>query len=141
MLKRGILKAGVPLILLLGLWIACCAVAHASSMDAVWPESPGYDVRTDNSLVIDASNMDKGYVMVSEIPLSGENYNNYQVVTSDISSKYLPGILIGYISGVNVSKDGLSMEGSIVPAVDFAHLDTVLVITTLKETAEELSSQ
>ena len=64
MLRRGILKAGVPLILLLGLWIACCAAAQASSMDAVWPESPGYDVRTDSSLVIDASNMDKGYVMV-----------------------------------------------------------------------------
>ena len=89
----------------------------------------------------DISLMDKGYVLVSEIPLSGDNYNNYQVVTSEISSKYLPGILIGYISNVYLSKDGLTMEGSLIPAVDFSHLDTVLVITTLKESTEEVTAQ
>lgn len=64
MFKNGILKLGIPLILLLGLWIMFCAAGCASSMEAVWPESPGYDVRTDGSLVIDASNVDKGYIMV-----------------------------------------------------------------------------
>ena len=64
MFGKGILKVGVPLILLLGLWVLVCFGAQASSMDAVWPESPGIDVRTDGSLVVDASNMDKGYVMV-----------------------------------------------------------------------------
>ncbi len=64
MFKKGILKAGGPLILLLGLWLLLCGGAQASSMEAVWPESPGTDVRSDGSLVIDASNMDKGYVMV-----------------------------------------------------------------------------
>lgn len=64
MLKNGILKAGIPLLFILALWAICCGGGLASSMDAVWPEAPGYDVRTDGSLVIDASNLDKGYVMV-----------------------------------------------------------------------------
>ena len=47
------------LTLLLGIGV----VAHASSEDAVWPESSGTDVQTDGKLVIDASHMDQGYVM------------------------------------------------------------------------------
>ena len=54
MAKNSILKMGLPLIVLLALWIFLCASASASSLDAVWPETPGYDVRTDGSLVIDA---------------------------------------------------------------------------------------
>ena len=49
----------VLLTLLLGIGI----VAHASSEDAVWPESSGTDVQTDGKLIIDASHMDQGYVM------------------------------------------------------------------------------
>ena len=64
MVRRGVLRAGIPAALILLLCLLCCAAAQASSMDAIWPESPGYDVRTDGKLVIDASNIDKGYVMV-----------------------------------------------------------------------------
>lgn len=56
-----------------------------------------------------------------------------QVVTSHISSKYLQGILIGYISEVNVDANNLTRSGYITPAVDFQHLQEVLVITTTKE--------
>lgn len=56
-----------------------------------------------------------------------------QVVTSHISSKYLQGILIGYISEVNVDANNLTRSGYITPAVDFRHLQEVLVITTTKE--------
>jgi rod shape-determining protein MreC len=80
--------------------------------------------------------LDEGYIEVSEIPLSSDVKNNYQVVTSSMSSKYLPDILIGYISNVSVSSDGLSLEAYLTPVVDFTSLDTVLVITTLKETTE-----
>lgn len=78
--------------------------------------------------------LEEGCIEVSEIPLSSEVRNNYQVVTSSLSSKYLPGILIGYISNVTVSSDGLSMNAYLTPVVDFTKLDTVLIITTLKET-------
>lgn len=56
-----------------------------------------------------------------------------QVVTSHISSKYLQGILIGYISEINVDANNLTRSGYITPAVDFQHLQEVLVITTTKE--------
>lgn len=64
MLRNGILRAGIASIMLLILCMLCTCGAMASSIDAVWPESPGIDVRTDGKLIIDASNMAKGYIMV-----------------------------------------------------------------------------
>lgn len=58
------------------------------------------------------------------------------VVTSNISDKYLPGILIGYISEIQTDSNNLTKSGRITPAVDFSRLDTVLVIQKLKQTAE-----
>ena len=55
-----------------------------------------------------------------------------QVVTSHISSKYLPGILIGYVSEIEVDSNNLTRSGYITPAVDFQHLQEVLVITSTK---------
>lgn len=60
-----------------------------------------------------------------------------KIVTSDISDKYLPGILIGYIGDINLDSNKLTKSGSVTPAVDFEHLDEVLVILTLKQTVEE----
>ena len=56
-----------------------------------------------------------------------------QVVTSHISSKYLQGILIDYISEIHVDSNNLTRSGYITPVVDFEHLREVLVITTTKE--------
>ena len=50
------------------------------------------------------------------------------VVTSNISDKYIPGILIGSISGIENEPDN-TKRGTITPAVDFEHLSRVLVIT------------
>lgn len=58
-------------------------------------------------------------------------------VTSNISDKYLPGILIGYISEIQTDSNNLTKSGRITPAVDFSRLDTVLVIQKLKQTAED----
>ena len=55
------------------------------------------------------------------------------VVTSNISDKYLPGILIGYVSEVNKDENDLSKSGTVTPVVDFKHLSEVLVIKQLKE--------
>lgn len=57
-----------------------------------------------------------------------------KIVTSNVSDKYLPGILIGYISNINVDSNNLTKSGLITPAVDFEHLEEVLVITQLKQT-------
>lgn len=55
-----------------------------------------------------------------------------QVVTSHISSKFLQGILIGYVSEIHVDSNNLTRSGYITPVVDFEHLQEVLVITTTK---------
>lgn len=55
-----------------------------------------------------------------------------QVVTSHISSKFLPGILIGYVSEIHVDANNLTRSGYITPAVDFEHLREVLIITSTK---------
>lgn len=60
-----------------------------------------------------------------------------KIVTSDISDKYLPGILIGTIKEMNLDANKLTKSGYLVPAVDFEHLDVVLIITKLKQTVEE----
>lgn len=56
-----------------------------------------------------------------------------KVVTSNISEKYLPGILIGYISELNNDANNLTKSGKITPVVDFKHLQEVLVILQLKD--------
>ncbi len=60
-----------------------------------------------------------------------------QIVTSNISDKYLPGILIGYIQTLQQNANNLTCSGTITPAVDFEHLDEVLVILEKKQTAQE----
>ncbi|MCR5250917.1 MAG: rod shape-determining protein MreC [Lachnospiraceae bacterium] len=59
-----------------------------------------------------------------------------KVVTSDISDRYLPGILIGYIAGIDTDPNQLMRSGKITPVVDFEHLTDVLVITQKKEVLE-----
>lgn len=85
--------------------------------------------------------MDEGCIEVKEIPLSSNAGNNYQVVTSSQSSKYLPDILIGYITNISIGPDGLTKTGYLIPVVDFTRLDTVLVITTVKESRIEVSEE
>lgn len=55
-----------------------------------------------------------------------------KVVTSNISEKYMPGILIGYISELNNNANNLSKSGQLTPVVDFRHLQEVLVILETK---------
>ena len=56
-----------------------------------------------------------------------------KVVTSNISDKYLPGLLIGYITSIESDSNNLTHSGTITPAVDFEHMDEVLVILDLKQ--------
>lgn len=59
------------------------------------------------------------------------------VVTSNISNKFLPGILIGYVKEISNDSNNLTKSGYITPIADFAHISDVLVITELKENVEE----
>ena len=55
------------------------------------------------------------------------------IVTSNISDKYLPGLMIGYVSSVSLDENELTKSGTVTPVVDFKHLSDVLVVLQLKE--------
>lgn len=59
-----------------------------------------------------------------------------KVVTSHISDKYLPDILIGYVYSIQADSNNLTKSGYLSPAVDFEHLEEVLVILETKEKLE-----
>lgn len=59
-----------------------------------------------------------------------------KVVTSHISDKYLPNILIGYIYSIETDSNNLTKSGFLSPSVDFEHLEEVLVILETKEELE-----
>ncbi|MCR4936744.1 MAG: rod shape-determining protein MreC [Lachnospiraceae bacterium] len=63
-----------------------------------------------------------------------------KVVTSGISSKYLPGILIGYVESIDTDSNNMTRSGYITPVVDFEHLREVLVILEKKQNTGEHGS-
>ena len=82
----------------------------------------------------DLTLMNDGKIRFEQLANNGsEIKEGEQVVTSHISSKYLQGILIGYVSEITTDANNLTRSGYITPAVDFQHLQEVLVITTTKE--------
>ena len=60
------------------------------------------------------------------------------IVTSNISEKFLPGILIGYATDIEIDyNDNLSKSGYVIPAARFDRLQEVLIITKLKDVEPE----
>lgn len=55
-----------------------------------------------------------------------------RIVTSNISSKFLPNLLIGYATDIVINDNQLSKSGYCIPVTDFNNISEVLVITRLK---------
>lgn len=70
---------------------------------------------------------------ITQIPKNAKLSEGEMVVTSQVSNKFLPGILVGYLNEVSMDSNELLQSGKITPVVDFEHIDEVLVITQLKE--------
>ncbi len=100
----------------------------------------GMTLSTQDNLIVsgDLQQMADGCITFSQL-VDSQNMvkEGDKVVTSDISDKYLPNILIGYISKIDKDSNNLTKSGLIIPAVDFEHLGEVLVITDLKQTVSE----
>ncbi len=77
-----------------------------------------------------------GYIDVNLINNSAKAQEGDAIVTSQISDKFLPGLLIGYVSNISDESDGLSKTAYLIPAVSFDKLKEVLIITTLKDSSE-----
>jgi hypothetical protein len=77
--------------------------------------------------------MSEGYISISQLKDSDDQVDfGAKVVTSQVSDKYHPGLLIGYVQNLEMDSNNLTKSGTITPAVDFEHLRSVLVITDMK---------
>ena len=79
----------------------------------------------------------QGQLRVSDITDTARISEGDKIVTSTVSSKYLPGILIGYIKELNTDPARLTRSGTLIPAADFGTLQEVLVIMELKSEMRE----
>ncbi|MGP1611880.1 MAG: rod shape-determining protein MreC [Catonella sp.] len=77
--------------------------------------------------------LDEGHIEVTDIKKGSGVKDGYEVVTSYVSPKFHPGILIGYVSNIKVDPSNMTESGYLTPAVDFSKLDMVLIITREKE--------
>ena len=77
--------------------------------------------------------IDSGYVHLEYLRGDVDVADGDMIVTSNISSKYIEGILIGYAKNVSEDANSLTQSGYLIPAVDFEHMTEVLVIMQLKQ--------
>ena len=101
----------------------------------------GMITTTSDNLVVSGSLQDMNENMVIEFSDLNDSDDEVQVgdpvVTSYISDKYQQGILIGYISSIEVDSNNLTKSGKLTPAVDFEHIEEVLVILNKKQQVKE----
>ena len=91
---------------------------------------------TSDSMIVsgDLEAMKDGVIRFSQLIDSQNNIaEGDKIVTSHISDKYLPNIMIGYVYSISADPNNLTKSGYISPAVDFEHLEEVLVILETKE--------
>ncbi|HCH81609.1 MAG TPA: rod shape-determining protein MreC [Eubacterium sp.] len=81
----------------------------------------------------DIEQSDSGLVKLTHFKSDITVRDGDKVVTSNISDKYLQGILIGYAKDVTPDSNNLTQSGYLVPAVDFNNLQEVLIITEMKK--------
>lgn len=79
----------------------------------------------------------EGRLRLSHIKKEDDIKEGDKIITSNISSEYLPGIMIGYATDLTVDANNLTKSGFLIPVADFDNMQEVLVITTLKEMKEE----
>ena len=77
--------------------------------------------------------IDSGKILVEQINKDAEVADGDEIVTSHISSKFLQGILIGYVSDIQLDAGNMTKTAYLTPVVDFDRLEEVLIITELKE--------
>lgn len=100
----------------------------------------GMTLATEDNLIVSGSlkGMNDGVIYFSKLVDSKEAVHaGDKVVTSDVSEKFLPGILIGYVLTITPDNNNLTKSGTLIPAVDFEHLSEVLVILDQKQSIEE----
>ena len=78
----------------------------------------------------------EGRLRITNIQKGADVKDGDRIVTSNISSKFLPGILIGYATDITLDNNQLTSSGYQIPAAQFHNLQEVLIITEVKEDEE-----
>lgn len=101
----------------------------------------GMVLTTSDNLIVNGSLQKMNENMTIEFSGLNDRDNEVEVgdpvVTSYVSYDYQQGILIGYISEISTDANNLTRSGTITPAVDFEHIEEVLVILNKKQIIEE----
>ena len=101
----------------------------------------GMVVTTSDNLIVNGSLQKMNESMTIEFGSLNDRDNKVEVgdpvVTSYVSYDYQQGILIGYISEITTDSNNLTRSGTITPAVDFEHIEEVLVILNKKQKIED----
>lgn len=74
----------------------------------------------------------EGRLRITDMKKDAVIQDGDRIVTSNISSKFVPGILIGYAVDVHDDEKHLMKNGYLIPAADFDDMSEVLVITEVK---------
>ncbi|RGZ01478.1 rod shape-determining protein MreC [Clostridium sp. AM58-1XD] len=75
----------------------------------------------------------EGRLRMTDIAKDGDVKDGDKIITSNISSVFLPGLLVGYASDITVDSNQLTKSGYLIPVAEFDTLQEVLIITDLKE--------
>lgn len=78
------------------------------------------------------SQYENSYIVVKNIDKDASVAVGDKVVTSTISDRFHPGLMIGYVSEVTEDSNNLTKTAYITPAVDFNDISEVLIITDEK---------
>lgn len=88
---------------------------------------------SDNCIVAgDLKLYEEGRLRITNMKKDAVIQDGDRIVTSNISSKFMPGILVGYAIGIEEDEKRLMKNGYLIPAADFNDLSAVLVITDVK---------
>ncbi|ETP73779.1 rod shape-determining protein MreC [Lachnospiraceae bacterium JC7] len=75
---------------------------------------------------------EQGRLRITDIKKDTSIQEGDRIVTSNISAKFMPGILIGYAVDVKEDDKRLMKDGYLIPAADFNDLSEVLVLKQVK---------
>jgi len=78
----------------------------------------------------------EGRLILRDVKSDADVNEGDMIVTSNVSTKYLPNILIGYARDLKDDSSRLTKSGYIIPIVNFDTISEVLVITKKKEVSD-----
>lgn len=96
---------------------------------------PAKNARTDDVGIVkgDSTLRRDGLCKMEYIDADAEIIVGDEIVTSQLSNIYPPGITIGVIKEIKTNSDGLTKQALIEPVVDFKHIETVLVMDSKED--------